>query len=63
MHRCVATAPRADFGGDDQVVRIGMQRLANDLVSRVRAVEIAGVNMVDARRGLAQHGDSSSFRE
>ena len=35
-----------------------MKRLADELVGDVRAVEVAGVDMVDAaRHGLAQHGD------
>ena len=38
--------------------RIGMQRLADDLVGDVRAVEVAGVDVVDAARDrLAQHGE------
>ncbi len=35
-----------------------MQRLADDLVGHVRAVEIAGVDMIHAARdSLAQHGE------
>ena len=35
-----------------------MQRLANDLVGDMRPVEIAGIDVIDARRhGFAQHGD------
>ena len=35
-----------------------MQRLADDLVGDMRAVEIAGVDVVDAaRHRLAQHGE------
>ena len=44
----VLAAPGADLGDDDEVVGIGMQRLADDLVGDVRAVEIAGVDVVDA---------------
>ena len=39
-----------------EVVRIGVQRLADQLVGDVRAVEVAGVDVVDAaRHRLAQH--------
>ena len=35
-----------------------MKRLANKLVGDVRAIEIAGVNVIDAaRHGLPQHGE------
>ena len=35
-----------------------MQRLADDLVGDVRAVEVAGVDVIDAaRHRLAQHGE------
>ena len=51
-------APGADLGDDDEIVGIGMQRLADDLVGDVRAIEIAGVDVVDAaRHRLAQHRD------
>ena len=37
---------------------IGRERLADDLVGDVRAVEVAGVDVVDAARDrLAQHGE------
>src|SRR5690606_10641636 len=53
----LVVAPRADLGDDDEVVRVRMQGFANDAVGDVRAVEIAGVDVVDAaRHRLAQHG-------
>ena len=56
--RGVRAAHRADLGDDDQIVRIGVQRLADELVGDVRAVEVAGVDVVDAARDrLAQHGE------
>jgi hypothetical protein len=55
---CVVAAPGADLGDDDEIVRIGMQRLADQGVGHVRAVEVAGVDMVHAGGdGLAQHGE------
>jgi hypothetical protein len=54
----VSAPSRTDFGYDRQARGIGMQRLRDDLVGDVRAVEIAGVDMVDAaRNGLAQDGN------
>ena len=55
--RAVLAAPGADLGDDHEVVRIGMQRLADDLVGDMGTVEVAGVDMVDPHLdGLAQHG-------
>ena len=54
----VLAAPGADLGDDDEIVGIGMQRLADDLVGDMRAVEVAGVDVVDAAgHRLAQHGE------
>ena len=56
--RAVVAAPRADLGDDDEIVAIRMQRLADDLVGDVRAVKVAGVDVVDALgHGLAQNAD------
>ena len=56
--RCVRTAHRADFGHDHKVIGIGMKRLANELVGDVRAVVIAGVDVVHAPRDrLAKHAE------
>ena len=56
--RSVRAAPGADLGDDDEIVGIGMQRLADELIGDVRAVEVAGVDVIDAARDrLAQHGD------
>ena len=53
----ILAAPGADLGDDDEIVGIGVQRLADQLVGDVRAVVVAGVDVVDAARdGLAQHG-------
>ena len=42
-------AASADFGDDAQIGGIGMQRLANELISHVWTVKIGGINMIDAR--------------
>ena len=56
--RGVRAAHRADLGHDHEVIGIGMKRLANELVGDVRAIVIAGVDVVDAPRDrLAQHGE------
>ena len=53
----VATAS-AYLGDEGEVFRVRMQGFLDDLVGDVRAVEVAGVNMVDAGSdGLAQDGD------
>src|SRR6185312_9555013 len=55
--RSVGASARADLSDDDEIVRIGMQRLADDLIGDVRAVEIAGVDVIDAGGDrFAQHG-------
>ena len=61
-HRRVPGTVRApegpDLGHEGQAVRIGMQRLADNLVGNVRAVEIARVDVVHAAFDrLAQNGD------
>jgi hypothetical protein len=48
--RAVRAASRADLGDDDKVVGLGMQRFADQLIGNVRAVEIAGVDVVQAAR-------------
>jgi hypothetical protein len=56
--RRVRAAPRADLGDDDEIVGIGMERFANELIGDVRAVVVARINMIDpARNRLAQHRD------
>ena len=55
-----ASAPAgcAHLGNDHEIVPVGMQCLPDDLVGDMRAVEIAGVDMVDAAfHRLAQHRD------
>src|SRR6201981_772906 len=54
----VGSAASADFGDDHQVIGIRMQRLLNDLIGDMRTVEIAGIDVVHARRdSLAQNRD------
>lgn len=56
MDRPVRTALCADLGDDNEIVRVRMKRLADNLVGDLRAVEIAGVDVIDALRNrLAQH--------
>src|ERR1700733_2119911 len=53
----VCAAPGSDFGHDEQIIGIRMQRLANQLIGDVRTVVVAGVDMVHtARHRFAQHG-------
>ncbi|MNT70099.1 hypothetical protein D3C72_2084550 [compost metagenome] len=53
--RRVVAAHGSDLGHDHKIVRIRGQRLADQLVGDVGAVEIAGVDVVDAGgHGLAQ---------
>jgi hypothetical protein len=50
-------AAGADLGDDDQVVGVGRECLADDLVGDVRAVVVGGVDVGDAQLDdLAQHG-------
>ena len=54
----VVAARGAHLRDDHEILGIGMQRLADDLVGDMRAVEVAGVDVVDAGRDrLAQDGD------
>src|SRR5690349_9819196 len=54
----VGAAASADFGHDHQVIGIRMQRLLNDLISHMRTVEIAGIDMVNAGcDGFAKNRD------
>ena len=58
--RRVRSPLRTDFGDDDEIVRIGMKRLADDLVGHVRAVEVARIDVVHAAGDrLAQDGDGA----
>jgi len=56
--RRILAAPRSEFGDDGEVGGIGVERLADDLVGDVRAVEVACVDVIYPRldRG-AQHGN------
>ena len=54
----IGAAAPTDFGHDHQIIGIRMQRLLNDLIGDMRTVEIAGVDVVHARRdSLAQNRD------
>ena len=56
--RRVRAAYCSDLGHDHEVIGIGMKCLANELVGDVRAIVIAGVDVVDSPRdGLAKHGE------
>ncbi|SRR5258707_1007169 len=45
----IGAAAPTDFGHDHQIIGIRMQRLLDDLISYMRTVEIAGIDMVHAR--------------
>src|SRR3546814_20134295 len=47
--RGILAAPNADLSHNHKVWVVGVKRFANDLLSDVRAIKIAGVDMVDAR--------------
>jgi hypothetical protein len=54
----VVIAAGADLGDDDEAVAVGVERFADDLVDDVRAVEVGGVDVVDAAfDGFMQNGD------
>ena len=54
----IGAAAPTDFGHDHQIIGIRMQRLLNDLISYMRTVEIAGIDVVHARRdSLAKNRD------
>ena len=46
--RRILAAPRADLCHDDEVVLVGRQRFADQLIGDERPVEVAGVDVVDA---------------
>src|SRR3546814_12145579 len=47
--RGILAAPNADLSHNHKVWVVGVKRFANDLIGDVRAIKIAGVDMVDAR--------------
>ena len=56
--RPVSSRRAADLADQREVVRIGVQRLADQLVGHVGPVELRGVDVVDAQLDCApQHGD------
>ena len=51
-------AAGAHLADECEVVRVGMERLADEFVGHVGSVELRGVDVVDAEfDGPAQHGD------
>src|ERR1035438_5827168 len=48
--RLVRFPASAHFGYDHEGVRVGMDRLPDNLIGHVRTVEVAGVDMVHANR-------------
>ena len=44
----VPVPPRTDLADQDQVLGVGVERLANELIHHVRAVELGGVDVVHA---------------
>jgi hypothetical protein len=57
------SAPRPDLGDDDEVAGIRVERLPDQPVGDVRAVEIAGVDVVDAGGvpGRAEHAGAGQL--
>ena len=56
--RAGVVAPRADLADQREVGRIRVQRLADQFVGDVGAVELRGVDVVDAQLDCApQHGE------
>jgi hypothetical protein len=54
----VRAANRAQFADDDQIVRIRIERLLDNLIHHVRAVKIRSVDVIYAGGDrFAQHGD------
>ena len=53
-----SVAACADLADQGEVVRVGVQRLADERVGDVGPVELRGVDVVDAELdGAAQHGE------
>jgi hypothetical protein len=56
--RLVRSPACAHFGDNDQTILVWMQRLLDDPICYVRAIEIAGIDVVHAGvDGFAQHPD------
>ncbi len=59
----VFAAPSSHFGDDRQIVRVRMQRLLDDLIRDMRAIEVARIDMVHALRDcFLQNSDRSVAR-
>src|SRR5581483_10917020 len=53
----ILATPGTDLGDDHEILGIGMERLADELVRDVRTIEVAGIDVVHARGdGLAEDG-------
>src|SRR5579875_1151342 len=60
--RFVCSAASAYLGDDHQAVRIRMKSALDDLVGHMRAVKVAGIDVVDAGgNGRAQNGDGGVY--
>ena len=54
----VCSPARAHLGDDHQAIRIGMERLLDDLIGHMRTVKVAGIDVVHAGRDrLSQNGN------
>jgi hypothetical protein len=49
--RRIGSSDRADLCHDDEALRIGIQRLSDELVGDVRTVEVARVDVIDSGCG------------
>jgi hypothetical protein len=59
--RGVFTTNSADLGDDHKVIRVRVERFANDLVSDVRPVEVARIDVIDSRCDrFAKDGDGGA---
>ena len=58
--RSILSAPGAEFGDDHQAIRVGMKRSLDNQIRHMRAVIVAGIDMIHAARdGLSQNCDRS----
>src|SRR6185437_16676774 len=56
--RSIFSSPRANLGHNDQIVGIWKERLSDDLIGDVRAIEVGSIYMIYAARdGFSQHAD------
>ena len=58
--RLIRVAASANLGDDNEAIGIGMKCLLDDLIRHMRAVKVAGVDVINASRdGLAKNGECS----